>query len=450
VEEINKQNLPWKAVLKQEYEGKRHRDFVRGLTHLPDGVMKQYHMQLDTTDFVPPEAYDERDVYAGQTPCKAFEVMNQGGCGSCYAFASASAFAARLCRANRNSVNNVVISPQEMMDCNNGCNGGAPIYVYEALTKGPAVEEWCDPYKTVKDTCGTVCGTGNQYFGQPNSARLVGGALSDTGTVLQMQLELLRGGPGVVSLDLMSDIGAYSSGVYVVSAGATFLGGHAVMLVGWGVEGGVPYWIMQNSYGKGWAEKGFFRMRRGTNECGMEKSGIIVVKPVTPTACPDSTCAPGSVTLKDCTCRCDNPSMTGPTCSECTLRCSNGGVRDDGCTRCTCPPGFFGPQCEGGYSFSALASCAEVPAPITITYSFGGSVAAPTQASYVGIFTLTQNNGFKYETSSFICGTKYDSAVNGGLCPSAGSFTVAPPSAVGEYRIVVIPWQPLNAFGQQG
>ena len=174
VDAINKQNLPWKAALKQEYEGKRHKDFARGVTLLPDGMLKQFHVQLDTTDFVPPEAYDERDVYAGQTPCKAFEITNQGNCGSCYAFAAASAFAARLCRANRNSVGNVVISPQQLMDCNNGCGGGSPITVYETLTKTPTVESWCDPYKTVEDTCGNICATGNQYLGQPNSVRVIG------------------------------------------------------------------------------------------------------------------------------------------------------------------------------------------------------------------------------------------------------------------------------------
>ncbi len=86
-----------------------------------------------------------------------------------------------------------------------------------------------------------------------------------TNGVLQMQLELIRGGPGVVSFMVVNDLFAYSKGIYVPSATAAQVGGHAVSLVGWGVENGVPYWICQNSWGAGWGENGFFRIGRGSD-----------------------------------------------------------------------------------------------------------------------------------------------------------------------------------------
>lgn len=43
-------------------------------------------------------------------------------------------------------------------------------------------------------------------------------------------------------------------------------------LIGWGEEQGVPYWLMVNSWNEDWGDKGLFKIRRGTNECGIDNS----------------------------------------------------------------------------------------------------------------------------------------------------------------------------------
>lgn len=49
--------------------------------------------------------------------------------------------------------------------------------------------------------------------------------------------------------------------------------GHLVKLLGWGTEKGVDYWLAANSWNTCWGNLGgFFKIRRGTNECGIESS----------------------------------------------------------------------------------------------------------------------------------------------------------------------------------
>ena len=50
------------------------------------------------------------------------------------------------------------------------------------------------------------------------------------------------------------------------------VGGHAIVIVGWGIEKNKKYWIIRNSWGKNWGNKGYFKMIRGINNCKLEEN----------------------------------------------------------------------------------------------------------------------------------------------------------------------------------
>jgi len=69
-----------------------------------------------------------------------------------------------------------------------------------------------------------------------------------------------------------SDFMSYRGGVYKHRSGQ-LMGGHAVKIVGWGVdETEGNYWIVANSWGPSWGESGFFKIKEGN--CGIDSQVI--------------------------------------------------------------------------------------------------------------------------------------------------------------------------------
>merc|ERR1711865_1089459 len=80
---------------------------------------------------------------------------------------------------------------------------------------------------------------------------------------------IMAGGPVETAFTVYEDFSNYVSGVYHHVSGDEE-GGHAVRIVGWGVDNGVKYWKVANSWNPYWGEKGHFRILRGVNHCGIE------------------------------------------------------------------------------------------------------------------------------------------------------------------------------------
>merc|ERR1712107_447405 len=87
----------------------------------------------------------------------------------------------------------------------------------------------------------------------------------------EIQQAVMAGGPMEVAFTVYADFENYAGGIYHHVTGEA-VGGHAVKLVGWGVENGVKYWKIANSWNPYWAEKGYFRIKFG--EGGIDDQAV--------------------------------------------------------------------------------------------------------------------------------------------------------------------------------
>ena len=66
------------------------------------------------------------------------------------------------------------------------------------------------------------------------------------------------------AMEIYTDFFNYRSGIYSHTTGS-YAGGHAIKIIGYGVENVTQYWICANSWGPQWGENGFFRIPIGSN-----------------------------------------------------------------------------------------------------------------------------------------------------------------------------------------
>ncbi len=212
-----------------------------------------------------PEAFDWRDAGGNYiTP-----IRDQGQCGSCWAFATVGAAEAMFNISAGDPDWDPDLSEQAILSCNEygSCDGG---YNSSALTQlmldGTTTEE-CMPYGASDAIqCDEAC---SDYDDEP--WRIAG--WDDVPPYESEIKAALLDGPLVAAFEVYSDFMSYQDGVYEHVSGS-YLGGHAVLVVGWDDADGA--WIVKNSWGTGWGEdtneasgeRGWFRIAYG--DCGID------------------------------------------------------------------------------------------------------------------------------------------------------------------------------------
>ena len=70
--------------------------------------------------------------------------------------------------------------------------------------------------------------------------------------------EIQANGPVTAAFDVYKDFDCYTGGVYSHVSGE-HQGNHAVRIIGWGIENGVKYWLIANSWNECWGGEGFLQ-----------------------------------------------------------------------------------------------------------------------------------------------------------------------------------------------
>ncbi|XP_068128655.1 procathepsin L-like [Hyperolius riggenbachi] len=210
-------------------------------------------------DFDLPESIDWRDKNC-VTPVK-----DQGLCGSCWAFSAIGVLESLHCIQTGELVQ---FSEQQLVDCDDtddACCGGFPKNALRHVIHNGIMKAKDYEYAAKQSACAykpdeAIKFNVSKYYileGEDNMASSVA-----------------LGGPITVGLGAGGDFHLYNSGIF--TGDCPEQPNHAVIIVGYGSEHDkesdetVDYWIVRNSWGKGWGDNGYIKMQRNVNLCGID------------------------------------------------------------------------------------------------------------------------------------------------------------------------------------
>jgi len=184
-------------------------------------------------------------------------VRSQGSCGSCWAFSAIGAVeSAVLIYTNEIDID---LSEQHLISscCSAGsCSGGWPDWALDYVRDTGVPDETCFPNIAKNCACDPCAGWQDRAWQITDHVYV-------QPTKEDFKFALQKHGPLSVVLTVPNDWYYYRAGVYTPVANVGWAN-HAVLLVGWDDSDGC--WIIKNSWGKGWGESGYARVKYGDLE----------------------------------------------------------------------------------------------------------------------------------------------------------------------------------------
>lgn len=226
-------------------------------------------------------------------------VIDQGKCGSCWAFSITNMMSDRisLAKLGRWKLN---LSAQQIMECfkpNTACEGNSPEeamkWIMDTQYKIKLASDYPYLEYSTTDVTGKCEKTKHGITIKEGSLSSVAEWIDEVNidklllekNILNMKLEIKNNGPIFAAITVYEDLYAYTGdAVYSHSKASREVGGHAIEIIGYcdknidtrlGIKDSEQgYWICRNSWGTNWPtvseQKGYFLIRLGVNECGIE------------------------------------------------------------------------------------------------------------------------------------------------------------------------------------
>eukprot|EP00727_Mastigamoeba_balamuthi_P001295 m51a1_g11162 hypothetical protein (323) ;mRNA; f:287086-288113 len=197
-------------------------------------------------------------------------VKDQGDCGSCWTFSVAGA--AEGCYASKYGRLSPDLAPQQILDCcqeegSDGCDGGWPHACLPWAMQHDLATEQSYRYRARLGLChkpnatnvGLRAGTCT-YYRVPQTEEDVRGALQHAAVSVCIDASVLMG---------------YKGGVVSGKGCSGRAMNHAVLLVASVGSSATPYYLVKNSWGDDWGEKGYFRISQDVNCIGIQQEACL-------------------------------------------------------------------------------------------------------------------------------------------------------------------------------
>jgi C1A family cysteine protease len=191
-------------------------------------------------------------------------VKDQGQCGSCWTFSATGAVEGAWAISKGQLVD---LAEQELVDCatgfsygSHGCSGGQMEGAFKFIIENGQCSLASYPYTAQNGDCKkctAVAHIASCSDVQPNDQMSLKAAVAHQPVSIAIEADTRY-------------FQSYSSGVLTSSSCGTTLD-HGVLVVGYGTENGIKYWLVKNSWGTTWGDKGYVKIARSdsTNDAGI-------------------------------------------------------------------------------------------------------------------------------------------------------------------------------------